>query len=139
MTDAPDALHHFAKRYTAAWCSQDPESVAAHFAPSGSLSINDGNPAVGRAAIADVARSFMVAFPDLKVIMDRLIVNGDRFEYHWTLLGTNSIPGGTGHRVRISGFEDWKIGQDGLIAESKGQYDSALYEYQLKHGAAVPR
>ncbi len=33
----------FAKRYAKAWCSQNPESVAAFFAESGSLSVNDGN------------------------------------------------------------------------------------------------
>jgi hypothetical protein len=28
----------------------------------------------------------------------------------------------------------WKIGKDGLIAESKGYFDAADYERQLKHG-----
>ena len=36
--------------------------------------------------------------------------------------------------VRISGYELWKIDNDGLIAESKGHFDSAEYERQLKHG-----
>jgi uncharacterized protein (TIGR02246 family) len=52
-------LTTFAKRYAEAWCSQNPESVAAFFAENGSLSVNDGPPAVGRAAIAEVARGFM--------------------------------------------------------------------------------
>ncbi len=134
MASVPDALSDFAHRYTAAWCSQDPGSVAAHYSPSGSLSINGGNPAVGRIAIAGVAREFMTVFPDMQLIMDRLIANGDRIEYHWTLLGTNRGPGGTGHRVRISGVEEWKIGRDGLIEESQGRYDSALYQHQLEHG-----
>ena len=42
----------FAKRYAKAWCSQNPENVAAFFAENGSLSVNNGPPAVGRAAIA---------------------------------------------------------------------------------------
>jgi hypothetical protein len=37
-------------------------------------------------------------------------------------------------RVRISGYELWKIDNDGLIAESKGHFDSAEYERQLKQG-----
>jgi hypothetical protein len=44
MTD----LKNFAKRYAEAWCSQDPEKVAAFFAERGSISINHGTPAVGR-------------------------------------------------------------------------------------------
>ena len=108
----PDQLREFAHRYTEAWCSQDPERVAAHYAPLGSLTINDGAPSVGRAAIAEAARSFMVAFPDLQVLMDDLRFDRGRAEYHWTLVGTNTGPGGTGRRVRISGFEDWTIGAD---------------------------
>ena len=38
-----------------------------------------------------------------------------------------------GKRVRISGYELWKIDDDGLIAESKGNFDSAEYERQLKN------
>ena len=40
------------QRYAKAWCSQNPESVAAFFAERGSISINNGPPAVGRVAIA---------------------------------------------------------------------------------------
>ena len=49
----------FAERYTAAWCSQDAASVAAFYSVDGSLSVNDGTPAVGRSAITEVAQSFM--------------------------------------------------------------------------------
>jgi hypothetical protein len=51
--------------------------------------------------------------------MDDLLLQGDRPEYHWTLIGTNTGQGGTGHRVRISGFELWQIGRgwtDRLLA-----------------------
>jgi hypothetical protein len=52
----------------------------------------------------------------------------------WTLVGTNTGPGGTGKRVHISGFEQWRIGADGLIAESRGHFDSAEYQRQLEQG-----
>jgi hypothetical protein len=51
MAPDHDQLLDFAQRYTAAWCSQEPASVAAHYSPAGSLTINDGEPSVGRAAI----------------------------------------------------------------------------------------
>jgi predicted ester cyclase len=132
----PDAttLRDFALRYTAAWCSQDSASVAAFYSPHGSLSINDGAPATGRSAITEVAQGFMTAFPDMQVLMDDVLVQGDRAVYHWTLVGTNTGPGGTGRRVRISGFEEWKLGDDGLIAESRGHFDSAAYKRQLERG-----
>ena len=126
-------LKKFAKRYAEAWCSQDPDKVAAFFAERGSISINNGPPAVGRAAIANGAQAFMTTFPDMVVTFDKLEPRGDTTAFHWTLTGTNTGPGGTGNRVRISGYELWKIGNDDLIAESKGHFDSAEYERQLKH------
>src|SRR5215468_8898160 len=110
----------FAIRLTAAWCSHDASGVATFYSESGSLAINDSAPAVGRQAVEAAAQSFMTAYPDLVVKFDRLESKGNRVLYHWTFIGTNTGPGGTGNQVRISGYEDWSIGSDGLIADSKG-------------------
>lgn len=127
-------LREFAKRYAEAWCSQDPEKVAAFFAEGGSLSVNRGTPAIGREAIAEVARGFMTSFPDMVVAMDNLVQEPMGVAFHWTLTGTFLGPEGTGQRVRISGYEMWQIGADGLIAASSGHFDSAEYERQLENG-----
>jgi uncharacterized protein (TIGR02246 family) len=127
-------LTKFATRYTEAWCSQNPESVAAFFAENGSLTVNDGPPAVGRAAIAEIARGFMRDFPDMIVTFNKLEPQSNATAFHWTLAGTITGPGGTGKRVRISGYELWRIDNEGLIAESKGRFDSADYEHQLRYG-----
>jgi uncharacterized protein (TIGR02246 family) len=131
-----DEITQFAKRYAQAWSDHDPERVAAFFSENGSLKVNDNAPAIGRAAIVEIAREFMRDFPDLIVTFDKLELRGDATAFHWTLTGTNTGPGGTGNRVCISGYELWKIGTDGLIAESKGRFDSGEYERQLKHGVA---
>ena len=60
----------------------------------------------------------------------------DRTAFHWTLTGTYAR---TGTHPRISGYELWKIGDDGLIAESSGQFDAAEYERQVKHGVDTGR
>ncbi len=133
LPDSVD-LRDFAARYTAAWCSQNPESVAEFYSPEGSLRVNDHPPAIGRRAIAEVARSFMVAFPDLCVAMTDVRLEAGEPEYHWSLSGTNTGPGGTGRRVLISGFEQWSFGGDGLIASSQGHFDEAEYRRQLEHG-----
>jgi hypothetical protein len=131
-------LNDFAVRYTAAWCSQDAARVASFFEAKGSLKINDGAPAVGRTAIASAAQGFMTAFPDLVIKMDCLKESGPEITYHWTLTGTNTGPGGTGKSVRISGFEQWRFGPDGLVAESRGHFDAADYQRQLNAGAEGP-
>jgi hypothetical protein len=124
-------LIDFAQRYTAAWCSHRAANVAAFFAESGSLTINEGTPAAGRDAVEGAVQSFMTAYPDLEVRFDRLEPRGDRVLYHWTFTGNNSGPGGTGKRVCISGYEAWKIGADGLIADSRGHYDAGEWNRQV--------
>ena len=103
-------LREFALRYTAAWCSQDSASVAAHYSPDGSLSINDGAPATGRIAITEVAEGFMTAFPDMQVLMDDLLVQDDRDipldthrHQHWA--GGDRA---AGSRQRLRGMENWR-------------------------------
>ena len=129
-----EELREFAARYTAAWSSLDAARVASFFAEGGSLKINDGDPSVGRQAIAAAAQGFMTAFPDMVLEMDSLRMAGGTAEYHWTFTGTNTGPGGSGNAVRFSGYEEWTIGADGLVAESKGHFDEAEYRRQLESG-----
>lgn len=134
MTD-DQQIAAMAVQYTAAWCSQKPESVAAFFAETGSLKINEGSPAVGRTAIAASAQAFMTSFPDIVVTMDSLHVNGTSAIYHWTLTGTNTGPGGTGKSVHISGYEQWTLDANGNIAQSLGRFDDVEYARQIREGA----
>jgi len=127
-----DQARAFARSYTDAWCNHDPAGVAEHYAPGGTIAINGGAPT----EITEVARSFMTAFPDIEVFMDDLVVKDEAIEFHWTFVGTNTGPGGTGKRVRISGFEEWALGNDGLVTESQGHYDQAEYDRQFEHGIA---
>jgi hypothetical protein len=131
--DRARTLDH-AHSYTDAWCSHDPAKVARHFAPGGTIAINGGEPT----EVTEVARSFIDAFPDIEVFMDDLVFKDEAVEYHWTFTGTNTGPGGTGKRVRISGFEEWTLGDDGLVVESLGHYDQDEYDRQLEHGWQKP-
>jgi len=128
-----DRLNEFAMQYTAAWCSQDAARVAAFFTEGGTLFVN-GSPAIGREAITGVAKGFMIAFPDMELTMDALEIQPDQVTYHWTFIGTNTGPDGTGNAVRFSGFEEWTLNDDGLIARSMGHFDNDEYRHQLEHG-----
>jgi predicted ester cyclase len=120
-----DKLREFATRYAQAWCSQNPESVAAFFAENALLTVNGGPPTPA----LEIARGFMRDFPDMTVTFNKLETRADRMAFHWTLTGTYA---GAGNHVRISGYELWKIDNAGLIAESSGHFDAAEYERQLK-------
>ena len=126
-----DRVRNFARSYADAWCSHDPAKVASHYVPGGTIAINGGEPT----EIMEVARSFISAFPDIRVFVDDLIFKDDTVEFRWTFTGTNTGPGGTGKWVRIPGFEDWTFGSDGLVVTAVGHYDQDEYDRQVEHGA----
>lgn len=125
-----DKLRKFAQDYAEAWGSRDPEKVGAFYAKGGLISVNDASPV----PIVEVVRGFMQDFPDMLVTFDKLESTSNGTEFHWTFTGTNTGPGGTGNKVRISGYELWKIDKDGLIAESQGHFDADDYARQLRSG-----
>jgi len=125
-------IRDFARSYTEAWCSHDRARVAGHYTPGGTIAINGGEPT----EMTEVADSFITAFPDIQVFLDDVVFKDDVVEYGWTFTGTNTGPGGTGKSVRISGFEEWTFGDDGLVAEARGNYDQSEYDRQLQHGAS---
>lgn len=130
-----ETITEFAQNYAKAWCSQDPDRVASFFSEDGSLSINGGEPSIGRAAIAKAAQNFMAAFPDMTVSFDAIIDTAIGKQFHWTLRGSNTGPGGSGNRIEISGYEVWQIAPDGSIARSSGYFDTVEYARQLEQDA----
>ena len=128
-------IQEFAQRYADAWSSSDAQLLASFYTDHGSLQINDGDPAVGRDAIAAVAQSFMTALPDMIVRLDSLAGSREHPQFHWTLIATNSGPDGNGNAIHISGYEEWTLDADGLIEQSMGHMDAAEYQRQLDHGA----
>jgi steroid delta-isomerase-like uncharacterized protein len=118
------------QKYTDAWNSHDPNAVAAFFAEDGRIAINAGEPSIGRAGVAAMAQGFFAGFPDLIVRMDSIRTSGTHCVYMWRLTGTNTGPEGSGRRVDISGWEYWRLNDNGMIAESAGHFDAEDYERQ---------
>lgn len=121
----------FARRYTEAWNSHDPARVAEFYATDGSITINGNDPHRGTVALVAMVDSYIAEFPDIELSMDGLEALDGRQVYHWSFTGTHS---GTGNRVRIHGSETWRFNDEGLIAESIGQYDANEYALQVAEG-----
>ena len=126
-----DELIEFATRYATAWSSQDPVAFSLFYDANGSLTVNDGEPAVGRGGVEQKARDFMTAFPDMTVRLVELRQVGDQVQFHWRWTGTETGPGGSGNAVDLTGYEEWTFNDDGLIRQSLGHYDEADYERQI--------
>lgn len=127
----PTDLTDFAARYAAAWSGGNPEALASFYTEDGSLTVNDGEPSIGREAIAAKAGSFMDGFPDMVVRLQSVTPTEGGATFHWRWTGTNTGPGGTGRAVDLTGYEEWTFGDGGLIAVSDGHYDGAEYERQV--------
>ena len=76
----------------------------------------------------------MIAFPDMIIAMDSLIINPNGTSFHWTSTDTNAGPEGTGNKVKVNEFEVWKFSDDGLIQKSIGSFDASEYNIKLKEG-----
>ena len=122
------------RKYTEAWCSHDPDAGASFYAPDGKITINAGEPSIGRSQVSEMAKGFYSEFPDLIVRMDSMRTSGTYCVFQWTLEGTNSGPDGTGNRVILSGWEYWRMTDDGLVAESKVHFDAEDFERQVAGG-----
>ncbi len=131
MSVTPEQAREMAEKYAKAWCSHDPNAVASFYAEDGKIVINEGKPSVGRTEVAQMAQAFYDEFPDLVVRMDAVRTSGTYTIFLWTLEGTNSGPGGTGNHVEVSGWEYWRLTDDGLVAESAGHFDAEDYQRQV--------
>ena len=126
-----DDFKKFAAAYAAAWSSGDPQAVASFFAVDGAIAINDGEPIVGREAIAGMAQGFYDEFPDLVVHCDDPRLAGGHALFAWTLEGKHSQ---TGNYVKVSGWEEWDLNEAGEVASSRGWFDAADYDRQVQGG-----
>lgn len=129
MTD--EQVLAFGTEYAEAWSSSDPARVVSMFAPDGSIAINGGPPAAGVDGIANVAQSYMSAFPDLQVTCERMERVGNQWKWFWRMRGAFSGAGGTGKRIDIRGWEVLTLTLDGRINHAEGHFNQAEYDRQL--------
>ena len=79
-----------------------------------------GHAPAGPAGQKDVARRFRVAFPDVQLVVETLVAEGDVVVARWTMSGTHTGAWGdvaaSNRRVRFVGVNFFRIA-DGKIAE----------------------
>ncbi len=131
MTLDPNDIRNMAKRYAKAWSSHSPEAVASFYEEDGKITINNGDPIVGRAALVEMAKGFYSEFPDLVVHMDDIRTAGHHAIFVWTLEGKHSK---TGNSVKVRGWEEWTLSDNTLVRSSLGWFDALEYDRQVAEG-----
>lgn len=127
MTINADRLQSIAAKYTEAWNSGRPDSVAAFFSPQGEISINGGEPWRGREGVVNMAAGFYTDVPDLRLVCDAVRASKDHAVYLWTFTGTHAT---TNRELDVSGWEEWDLDEAGLIERSRGNFDVEEYSRQ---------
>lgn len=127
----PQAVRDMAARYAQAWSSGSPEAVADFYEPTGRITINDGEPIVGRAALIEMAGGFMGEFPGMVVHLDEIRTAGASAIFVWTLEGTHKE---TGNKVKVPGWEEWTLTENILVGDSRGRFDAVEYDRQVAEG-----
>ena len=123
-----DAALEKAAAYAAAWTSNRPEDVAAHYAEDGRVVINDGQPIIGRAAIAsDYAAPFFTDIPGSAVLLHDFRLAGSHALFTGMLVGRAK----GGGAVSLLGWEEWTLDASGLISQSLVWFNREEYERQV--------
>jgi hypothetical protein len=101
--------------------------VASFFAETGGIVINRGPLWQGRSGVAAMAAGFYADVPDLTLQCDGVKLAGSHMLYLWTFTGTHA---GTGRKLRITGWEEWELGEDLLVTASRGWFDAEEWARQ---------
>jgi steroid delta-isomerase-like uncharacterized protein len=123
------------ERQAQAWGAHDDQAVAACFASDASLRDAGGQTISGREAIAARAKQYMDAFPDMRLDIESIEVEGNRFTMEWKAVGTNTASLGdmpaTHKSIVVEGCDVGEFGDDGLIQRETDYWNEASFLRQL--------
>lgn len=85
---------------------------------------------MGIDSIANVSKMFHYEIPDIIVSMASMVDGSKGIEFHWTLIGTNTM----GIKVNMKGVELMEL-NNGLISKSQGSYTDEQYERIVKEAS----
>ena len=121
-----DEITNVVRRYEAAVQNHDAREQAAFYAEDG---IREGpafGAVTGRAAIEKRYEYWYIAFPDLALELEEMVIEGDRAAVFWTFQGTQKGPflglTGTGQRLVLPMVSLCRFKDDG-IAYARFLYD----------------
>nr|WP_321512320.1 nuclear transport factor 2 family protein [uncultured Hyphomonas sp.] len=129
MSLTADDLAKLADGYTAAWNTGSADAVAGFYAEDGQITINGGDPWLGRTGVRDMAAGFFADVPDLVLSCDGIRAAGTHVVYLWTFTGHDA---GTNNPLEIHGWEEWTLDVDGKVQSSLGWYDAEDYARQVE-------
>ena len=120
-------LQKLAVDYCSAWNSGSAAAVASFFACDGGIVINNGDPWQGRDRVMAMAEGFFADVPDLCLTCDDIRGSGAHALLVWTFTGHDAA---SGRALFIHGWEEWDLGPDMKVTQSRGWFDAEDYGRQ---------
>ena len=127
-TERARQVESMAKEHAAAWNEGAADKIAELFAENGTITVNGGEPHVGRAKISENAKELLATFPGLVVHCRETRHAGDRAVFIWTLEGNHAE---TGNFVSLPGWHEWDLDDKMQVKCCKGFFDAAELERQI--------
>ena len=128
-TERARRVERMAKEHAAAWSEGASQKIVELFAEHGTISVNGGEPHVGRAAIGENAKELLATFPGLVVHCRETRHAGDRAVFIWTLEGNHAE---TGNFVSLAGWHEWELNDDMQVKRCCGFFHAGDLERQIK-------
>jgi steroid delta-isomerase-like uncharacterized protein len=136
-----DELIAQTKQLFAAWNAHDAEATAEFFAADATVrdAPDADNPAQGRDAVVARARMILGGFPDAKLELTSICVDGNRVCAEWRFTGTHDgefagVPP-TGRPTRNIGITVDEVDDDGKIVSETAYWDLSTF---LRQVGALP-
>jgi uncharacterized protein (TIGR02246 family) len=119
-------------RYAATFATRDVEAIVALHAEETEFRLRlDGEPARGRAAVADTFAGFFATWPRLGFDVHRVLVGDDHWVLDWAATAEPAGPDGTPVPVRFDCLDVVTIDADGLVTRKDTFVDSAQVDAAL--------
>jgi steroid delta-isomerase-like uncharacterized protein len=130
------------ERRNADWNRHDPVAVAAYHEEDAVGESPIQGRMHGRQSIQDGYATWLAAFPDVMMVTDDIVIEGNRVAHFFTMAGTQTGPFGglpaTGRKFQITGVFVATISPNGRIARDKRLYDVTNMLVQLGALKAKP-
>ena len=139
MATVEVAIEDTHRKFTDAINRHDANAVAAVHAPDAEVHVMTPQGHKGRDAIRKFNEDFFRAFPDANLKTLSFVSKGDTAAAELVLTGTHKgpleLPTGTlpptNRQVSLRGATFFRVNREGLIAEARGYFDTAIFLQQL--------
>jgi len=128
---------------TTAWNTNDKELMYANMVENMVRTANGASIAKNQSGYGDFMDVYHGAFPDFKVTLDNIKIDGNTAYLNWTCTGTNKgeFMGNppTNKKIETHGFSIWKFGAEGKASREDAFYDNLVVYEQLGYSMPTPK